>query len=248
MDSSAGQRFLVKYAPVLIIGLQVALSFSGLSLGWQIAIGAVVVVLYTANHWFTVSRPFERFQRFEASKRDLLDEMARPMLEQYEDAGYELRINVMRAHRRLVVQEEPVQAGGAQCKLQFFTKRLTTEWMSPNMRQHGDRDLVFTTRQGVCGEAFESGELTFADLTDAEPESYNLNRAQIKATAQLRFVMSVPIRSIDPETERLSDAIIGVVNIDSRTNGAEQLIISEADRGELEVKAKKFAQLCARFF
>jgi hypothetical protein len=235
--------FLVKYASILILALQVSLTFSEvLSVYWRVGIGILAVLIFGANHWLSVSRPYQRFQRFETMKYDLLDELSRPMQQQYAEAGLDLRINMMRIERRLIVQEEPSREGSKETRLQFFTRCLRVEWVSPNMQQHGDRSLVFTTRQGVCGEAFQSGEVAFADLTEADLESYNLNREQIESTRRLRFVLSAPIRALDPETMRLTSEVIGVVNIDSRTNGAEQLIDEGERRSRLIEKIRRLAE------
>lgn len=243
MAKSRVRGFLIKYASILILALQASLTFSEvLSVYWRVSIGIFAVLIFGVNHWLSISRPYQRFQRFETTKYDLLDELSRPMREQYSEAGLDLRINIMRTGRRLIAQEEPSRKGSRETRLQFFTRCLYVEWVSPNMQQQGDRDLVFTTRQGVCGEAFQSGEIAFADLTEADLESYNLNQEQIESTRQLRFVLSAPIRALDPETKRLTNEVIGVVNIDSRTNGAEQLINDAERRSRLVEKIRRLAE------
>ena len=228
--------FVIKWAPILwmpilIAALEVVLTFSIGSLLWRIIIGGGLVLIFAAYHYASVFPSFERFQRFEAAKRELLDDHIGAMLERPE-VDYEMRVNVMIAPKSLFGNR----------------KRLKPEWVSPNMRQDSDRDLTFARGQGVCGEAFQEGEMTFSDLTTADLTTFDLNEDQMKASEELQFVLSFPIRTIDLETGRLTNEIIGVVNFDSRTKGSERLITDPEKRENLEEKAKDLSEFCSKLF
>jgi len=127
-------------------------------------------------------------------------------------------------------------------------KRLETEWVSRTMRHDEDRSLSFAPGEGVCGQAFQEGKPKFANLTEADLTTFDLNDDQWEASEKLQFVLSFPIRSIDPETGRLTDEVIGVVNFDSRTKGAERLITESGARNVLKEKARRFSEFCSKLF
>ena len=111
-----------------------------------------------------------------------------------------------------------------------------------------DRNLRFTTNQGVCGEAYRERGIKSANLTVKNPATYNLCKEQIEKTKDLKLVISCPIRKIDEDTLELTHKVIGVVNFDSKSVGSEKLESQKLNRDEIIKKIYSYSELCSRLF
>ena len=96
--------------------------------------------------------------------------------------------------------------------------------------------------------AYREKETVVADLAGPEPKDFNLNSRQREKSSELKFVLSFPIRRLDPKTLRFEADVIGVVNIDSRSHGSEQLIRDREAFDELSRKARSISELCSQLF
>ncbi len=87
-----------------------------------------------------------------------------------------------------------------------------------------DRGMKMRVWQGVAGQAAESGEFCYGDITDKEKgPPFNLNAEQRRKTKDVRLVLSMPIMEATQagkDEPELSDKVIGVVNIDSKRKDA----------------------------
>ena len=84
--------------------------------------------------------------------------------------------------------------------------------------EHPDRFMEMGYMQGVCGDAARKGDPCYADISEPERPAFGLNAEQLKKTEHVTFVISMPIKkAVDgPDGQpRLTDEIIGVVNVDS---------------------------------
>ncbi len=89
-----------------------------------------------------------------------------------------------------------------------------------------DKGMRMKVWQGVAGQAAESGEFCYGDITDkAKGPRFGLNADQMKKTEDVRLVLSMPIRKAKQggkDEPELSGKIIGVVNIDSKKEDAAE--------------------------
>ena len=86
-----------------------------------------------------------------------------------------------------------------------------------------DADLGLKVSQGVCGRAVAEGEFTVADLTVEDGPTFGLTADQLQKTEDLTLVLSMPIKKTEklPDgTPSVTDEVLGVVNVDSRLDGA----------------------------
>lgn len=210
----------------------------------QVLLGLVMIALFAASQWLTILRPYKRFERFERTKRALLERDCERLINSYDEV--DLRINVMLVSIRRPAFLEPWSSDPGK-KALTFKRTLSPHWTSPNMRQHSDTDVKFTVDQGVCGEAFRRKEAVAADLT-VGTDRFNLSSDQASKAGKLKFVLSFPIRALDPSTLETTSALLGVVNLDSRTEGSESLIRDKKARQELIDRAGALSDLCSKLF
>jgi len=261
------RKFFLLALPVILFVLEVILSFPGVTkklaqatefVGFtepwspweiQLTLGILLVVGFLANHVSTLLWPYKRFERFEAMKYKLLDRETEQFLENYSDErNTVLRVNVMLAERKFFSRVEPVSSSDGWGKPCLFKKHLEPFWMSPSMRNHRDADIKLSVDQGVAGRAFRRKEMYGADLTEDDPEDYNLNSDQLRKSEDLRFILSLPIRKLDPSTHRTTHEVLGVINVDSRTEGSERLINDEKELQLLVSKIENIGDLCSLIF
>ncbi len=86
-----------------------------------------------------------------------------------------------------------------------------------------DKDLGLEVSQGVCGQAVSQGEFTVADLEVPNGPTFGLTAEQLEKTAGLTLVLSMPVkktRKMPDGSFTLTDEILGVINVDSKKEGA----------------------------
>ena len=119
-----------------------------------------------------------------------------------------------------------------------------------------DADLGLSVSQGVQGRAVAQGEFTVANLEVADGPTFGLTADQLQKTEDLTLVLSMPIK----KTERLPDGtpsvtdevLLGVVNVDSRLDGALERYRTRgaagAGRSQLEYQEdvlERVSRLCS---
>jgi hypothetical protein len=223
--------------PALLISVSVIFAFpelvKKLNIGTfrnQLYLALAIIVIFIFCQSLIVLRPLKQFERFEKRKLHLLDEQAEPFIKKHNQ--WELRINVMLLERRFRV----------------FGRYFKTVWMCEDMKYDTDAHLRLSLEQGVCGYACREGGVWSADLTVEKPEEYGLSQKQIKKTQDIKFIISCPIKELDANTFRLTDKIIGAVNIDSKKDGSEVWVNDEEDLRGLTSKAKAISDLSSMLF
>ena len=86
-----------------------------------------------------------------------------------------------------------------------------------------DADLGLRVSQGVAGQAVAQGEFTVADLEVEDGPTFGLSADQLQKTEDLTLVLSMPVKKTErlPDgTPSVTDEVLGVVNVDSRLDGA----------------------------
>lgn len=113
-------------------------------------------------------------------------------------------------------------------------------------------DMDYT--QGVCGDAVRKGSLCYADISDPERPTFGLSAEQLRKTEHVTFVISMPIKKAmeGPDGKiRLTDEIIGVVNIDSGQPDPENFYKATMAEGEPLLKRQtqalqEISEYCSR--
>ncbi|MDP9474651.1 MAG: hypothetical protein M3R38_02980 [Actinomycetota bacterium] len=86
-----------------------------------------------------------------------------------------------------------------------------------------DKRMRMRIGQGVCGDAADKGLFSHGDISDKKGPAFGLDPEQLEKTKNVRLVMSMPImKAVNDETgePRLTEEVIGVVNIDSKRRDA----------------------------
>lgn len=214
----------------------------------QIYIATMLLIVFMVNQFFTVQTPLRKLREFENDRLDIVSSVITPVLKEYKQTyGCDLRANIMLLKRRFVAYLNPRRNDKTKRRLDFFLKTLRIVWHSESMRYSKDRDLEFTTKQGGCGKAADDGKPILLNLTEEGAEDYNLNQEQLEKTKDLKFVISWPIIKQHTHNGKLVDTVIGVVNIDSKSEGAEHLIDGET-LDEMQEHARLFSDLCSHLF
>lgn len=123
-----------------------------------------------------------------------------------------------------------------------------------------DQGLRLKLNQGVCGQAVAQRAFCVANLEIPHGPTFNLDPDQLEKTKNLTLIMSMPIKraeKMQDGTFILTDDIIGVVNIDSKREGAydfyENTIVYGTDmetggRSLLEMQTqvlRRISELCS---
>ena len=214
----------------------------------QLIIGIVIIVFFGVYYFLDSFLPIQRYEEYIKKRHRILDSFAESLLKSYEQDGHQLRMNIMLAKPYILRSLEPSKKKPNVTALHLWGKLFKFIW-TKNMVFHGQIQLILTTRQGCCGEAYQTGQISLADLTVQNPTRFNLNKDQIDMTKNIRFVLSCPLHKWDTKTQRIdSSKIIGVVNIDSIQSGDEIIIQNIGSLTDLTIRLKEFSKFCSLLF
>lgn len=217
-----------------------------------LAVG-LIIALYLIAHLTTFGGYYKRLTQFDSIKHELLDQSVGTVIRKFEKKGIFLRANIMIIHRRLWAL--------VPFRLPAWTRRWT-EWeffflpllfarcftieYTYNMEHDIDRKLSLSLPQGVAGVAFCNGAV-LADFNVHSPDSFMLRKKQRLQTANLNFVLSLPIWGFDYDIRRQSKKIIGVLNFDSMETDW-QAIESSGYANSLVEKMRDISLLARYYF
>ena len=208
--------------------------------GWQVRVWVGLAAVFGLNQWITTTRPYRRFKRFEETKERTLRLYIEPLMSEYKDAeDIHLRVNVMLPSLALWWGWKSWPCIGAGLRVAFASR---------SMQHHSDADLQLRQGCGLAGKAYIEQEARYVDLTKSDAKRFSLTDEEVKRTEELKFVVSFPIRALDSATNELTARVVGVLNIDSRSEGAERLVQRETSRNALIRRAQKLSELCSHLY
>jgi hypothetical protein len=182
----------------------------------RLGVVIIVVVLYGFIQFYQTYKPVKKISD---ARKQTFDLILAPSLDDYKDAGYSLRINVMKARRPfrclgLAHRLEPVYRHGFESK-------------------HRDTHLpfwvikLFGWAQGNCGAAFLKEEPQLADLTKGVAYKYNMSERKIRQTDYIKGIISIPVfEKLSPKSRSKA---IGVINIDTNDESLVEEWVEDED-------------------
>ncbi|TAL33902.1 MAG: hypothetical protein EPN93_12770 [Spirochaetes bacterium] len=189
------------------------------NLNYQVKIFLFVTLigLYVLYQKWALQGEVRLFSKFIATRPQIIESRIRDLAQVYSKHSIDLRVNVMIAKRRILIWKRL-------CNWHrpfIMTTQFDTVFHY-NMNRDMDKNLQLTINQGVAGLAYREGQIV-VDLEKVDRNEFSLTKEQLKATEDIKFIMSTPIFEIDLHTMRLTNKIIGVVNIDSKNNTFDEL-------------------------
>lgn len=224
--------------------LQIEAYIKGISVYGVWVVVGILIVLTIANHLITVYSPYKNYERWAKNRWFFLDKESKSIIEKYGAMGIDLRVNIMVPRRSFLNFLEPLTILKKEFrKPVFFGEIFDVVWSNENMGV--DRQLKFTTNQGVCGKAFTSADKVYgANFLDESTGTFNLNKNQLELTKNLVFLASFRIIDETKSPDRGPNKVIGVLNIESETKGSQTLITDEGKQKPFYKDIIAFATLC----
>lgn len=183
----------------------------------QIYAAFILIILFFLNHFFSITKPFKRLQKFDTVKFDIIEKDVVKFIEEYKEMQIDLRVNIMQIKRKFF--------GFHKCKkywIPFIGVKYFKFIYTYNMDHDIDKKLKLSLQQGACSQVFDEGVI-LTDLTVENVFSFNLRENQKKLAKDIKFILSAPIWQLDYDTKKLTDKIIGVINIDSKKISFKQI-------------------------
>ena len=210
-------------------------------------IGVLLAAGIILNHFITVFSPFKKYEKLEKNKWILFNELALRLKKDYKKGknGFDLRVNIMIPKRRFFFRIEPSTGSTDKKRLTWWGKVFKIVWDSE--QAYTSKSLKITTNQGVCGMAYREGKLFAKDLTKDKIPEYNFTASQYKLTEDLVFVISCPIFQEDSHySGKLTNKVIGVLNIESSTKNANQIFEANVKFDELWRETINLSIVCSK--
>lgn len=209
-------------------------------------IGGLSVIGVLINHWFTVYIPFHKYEKWGKSRYYVFEKESQEIIKKYAALGITVRLNIMVARFCLVHFIHPIKIKGKEFRKPcFFGKVFFVLWSNGEFGVN--KKLKISTKQGVCGKAYETANAFIGAEFVHNPQTYNLNKKQLEMTNHLKMVASFRIRDEDDSPNKKSDNAIGVLNLESDTSSSENLIIDQAKKDELTAEMVAFSLFCSKF-
>lgn len=179
------------------------------------------------NYFITVVSPYRALQKKKKKEWSDINEAAHELIQKYKD--YELSFNIMVPQRKFFCYVEPDPKDFKKRRLTFFPKVFKVIWSYGDAHVH--TKLVFTTKQGVIGEAYRDEAYAGYDLNELRKngvklcEKFNLNAEQKRLTEKIAMVTSCPILKTIQGADIQTTKVLGVVTVEC-TNPDGGIIVS----------------------
>lgn len=208
-------------------------------------IGLALVILTLLNHYLNVFSPFKRYEKWAKNKWYILNQEGEKLVKKYKQQGVEVRMNIMIPTTKFFYFLEPEKRNKSQKKFTFVGKVFKDIWSYGDYRVN--KLLKLTTNQGISGRAFTRAEgvLTIEFVTN-NSISFNLNTEQEVLTKDIIFIASCPITLVEDGSEEQTGKVVGVLNLESYTKGAERIVQNAVSRQELTSELVFFSKICSK--
>lgn len=209
---------------------------------WIVA--GILVLGTILNHAITVYSPYKKYERWAKNRWYFLEKESKVFVDKYKKQGINIRLNIMIPKFCFFNLIEPFIIGGKEFrKPKLFTKIFEVIWSNGNFGVN--QLLKFTVNQGVCGKAFKAADLVKGThFLSANMPTFNLNKNQMKLTEHLKIVASFRIIEETNTPEKKSNKVIGVLNVESDTEGSEMLITDLDKQKEFYEDIAVFSVIC----
>jgi hypothetical protein len=213
-----------------------------------LAVSIILVIGTLFSYYLTVFSPYKLLEKVAKKKWPILAERVAMLNADY-NGQYDLSFNIMIPRRGFCYLIEPSKNDSAKPKFSISGMVFKVIWKSENASMHPG--LRLTVNQGVCGDAYRSASATNpqnvqgAALIPSEMPKYKFNftERQKELTADLMMVASCPLIINEKGMKNEKTRTIGVLNVECRTLGSEDLILDHVKRKEFYVKIAKLSNL-----
>jgi hypothetical protein len=206
-------------------------------------------------YYHSILSPFKLFEKLSKKKWDIMKQLASKLNDDY-DKKFDFNFSIMLVRPAFAYFIEPSSTNKwiswlSRDRRQFslFGRILDVVW------DHGSNGVPpkfrLTINQGVCGKAFREGrETNKHNIKGAVllPEllsghDFNLNSKQKRETDGLILITSCPLVISDKEIDGLRKKVVGVLNIESRSLAAAELLAEESSRDKFYEKIANLANI-----
>jgi len=183
------------------------------------------------NAYLSTISPYKTLQETKKRIWKELDSEALKLVNAFK-GKYDLNINIMICKRRLLSFNNPSSAIFSR-KLSIFPRVFKVIWGYGNIHVHSK--LSFTIKQGSCGRAYREETFYRYDLESLKLNTnlqtfFNFNHVQNRLTKEVKMIASAPIIHRKNGADYQKIQILGVINVESRTDGAGVLINNSSSK------------------
>ena len=245
------KKFLLLYTTPLVAAILVVIKIQpveeyikNINEHAPLIIGILLVVLILWNHFLNVFSPFKKYEKWAKNKWFILNKEAEKLHREYKKGGVEINMNIMVPVFKMMYRIEPSAKDKSKTKISFADKVFKDVWSYPNQV---NKLFKITVNQGICGKTYRQavGILTI-DFVTNNASNFNLTKKQEELTKDLIFIASCPITALEEGSEEQVKKIIGIVNIESSTKGAEKVLQNPALKDELTSQLLSFSEICSK--
>lgn len=206
-------------------------------------IGVALAITTIINHAINVYSPFKKYEKLEKNKWILLNRFVDNFVTDHSSQNIDFELNIMVATPKYLYKIEPKASDNNKKKISFFGKIFKTVWQSKDGTIN--RKLELTTKQGLSGKSYNEGLVSVALLSQTDTKIYNLTQTQEQMMSHLVGIVSCPIFEPDGQyNEKLTNKVIGVINVQSSSPDVESLLTNTKTRRELCNQIIALSSIC----
>jgi hypothetical protein len=192
--------------------------------------GLMVLGLVVADEYCTNVRPAKRVEELAPMA---LDGLAEPFLSQLKTDGITARINLMIVRRTW--------------RGLWLCRYFKMAW-SKGMENQPDVNISFRVRYGVTGACFRTRQPVYAAAALLKTPEFALPEGISQQIPDLQAVLSYPVYEPARKGRPQSGKLIGVLNLDSITKDAYNLIMAVGVFDQMNATMQNIAGIAARFY
>ena len=245
------KKFLLLWVAPLVTAILVILKvkpvedyLKGVDSNAPLIIGAALVILTLINHYLNVFSPFKKYEKWARNKWFILNKEAEKLVKYYKQMGVDININIMVPSRKWFYRIEPKKSDKSKRIFSITGIVFKDIWSYPNQV---NKLLCLTLNQGICGRTYRQGsDILTIEFVNHTAHSFNLNSKQEELTKNIVFIASRPITILEDGSEQQEKRILGVLNLESSTKGAEKVLLEKNLKDELMNQLVLFSQICSK--
>jgi hypothetical protein len=193
-----------------------------------ITAGFVVFVIILADEYWTAVRPAKRVQELAPIT---LDGLVDPLISQLKANGVTARVNLMMMERTW--------------RWLGFRRYFRMKWHK-GMENQPDVNLFFPVSYGVSGQCVRDKQPIYAGSEAVG--KFSLPGKADKLTRHLEAILSFPVFEPAGKNGMQSGKVLGVLNLDSSTPNAYDLLTGQAVLDQINQVMQTTASIAGRFF
>lgn len=216
--------------------------------------GAIVIIQVflifatLLTYYVTVYAPYLKYEELSKARWLIIDTYANQLTKHYmaeKEGSLKLSCHILTPKWRFLSKIEPSKKNPDEPCWKFGCRVFDCIW---SQGEGVNKEFKFTVNQGLSGKVYRQAKRIMGEeFTDrSKHKEFHFTDKQLQQTGGLVILVSCPIVRKSPTINKVKEKIVGVLNVESHSQGAETLILNKERQGNLYMEIENLSGLCSK--